>query len=462
MPVARFEMPDGRIARYEVPDGTSPEQAQEMIKGYISTQAGAPKKTGMVGNIAAGALRGAGSIGATILSPIDAAARAMGIENSYIGRNDRRQAMDEGLQSMGADPSSSEYQLAKFGTEVAGTAGVGGALANAITKVPRFAYAEEAANALRTGGLGKNIPMIQRIESGAITGGSMAGLANPEDAANGAIIGTVLPVGAKLAGVIANNVAKPIARRVMQSAVKPTIEQLRKGDAKVAIDTLLDYGISPTQKGVEQIRSTIDNLNSQIAGKVVGSTARIDKNNVLNYLGDINSKFANQVSPTSDLSAISGVADDFINHPLAKGQTMSVPLAQQLKQGTYKALKGKYGEAGSAATEAQKALARGLKTEIGKAVPDIVPLNAEEARLLKTLTVAERRALMELNKNPVGLSALAGNPYGFAAFMADRSAAFKALAARMINQVPNAVDTGIGVAANPIVRSGLLQSWNVQ
>lgn len=31
MPVARFEMPDGRIARFEVPDGTTPEQAEAMI-----------------------------------------------------------------------------------------------------------------------------------------------------------------------------------------------------------------------------------------------------------------------------------------------------------------------------------------------------------------------------------------------------------------------------------------------
>ena len=35
MPIARFEMPDGRIARFEVPDGTSPEQAQAMIKAEL-------------------------------------------------------------------------------------------------------------------------------------------------------------------------------------------------------------------------------------------------------------------------------------------------------------------------------------------------------------------------------------------------------------------------------------------
>ena len=32
MPIARFQMPDGRIARFEVPDGTSPEEAQSIVQ----------------------------------------------------------------------------------------------------------------------------------------------------------------------------------------------------------------------------------------------------------------------------------------------------------------------------------------------------------------------------------------------------------------------------------------------
>ena len=35
MPIARFQLPDGRIARFEVPEGTSPEQAQAMISEQL-------------------------------------------------------------------------------------------------------------------------------------------------------------------------------------------------------------------------------------------------------------------------------------------------------------------------------------------------------------------------------------------------------------------------------------------
>lgn len=36
MPIARFQMPDGRIARFEVPEGTTPEQAQAMMAEHFN------------------------------------------------------------------------------------------------------------------------------------------------------------------------------------------------------------------------------------------------------------------------------------------------------------------------------------------------------------------------------------------------------------------------------------------
>jgi len=39
MPIARFQLDDGRIARFEVPDGTTPEQAQQMMASHFSSPA---------------------------------------------------------------------------------------------------------------------------------------------------------------------------------------------------------------------------------------------------------------------------------------------------------------------------------------------------------------------------------------------------------------------------------------
>jgi hypothetical protein len=52
MPIARFEMPDGRIARFEVAEGTTPDQAQAMILEQIATSA-SPMSFGETGGGAA-------------------------------------------------------------------------------------------------------------------------------------------------------------------------------------------------------------------------------------------------------------------------------------------------------------------------------------------------------------------------------------------------------------------------
>ena len=187
------------------------------------------------------------------------------------------------------------------------------------------------------------------------------------------------------------------------------------------------------------MKGRVGDINSQIDNLIRGSGATVDKQQVINALTDTNKRFANQVSPTADLGAIQRVADDFIAHPTATGPDIPVQLAQELKKGIYRVLKDKaYGQLGSAETEAQKALARGLKEGISKAVPEVAGLNAQEANLLTTMKVAERRALMDANKNPMGLAILASHPATWAAFMADRSAAFKSIAARLANNAAKA------------------------
>ena len=56
MPIARFQMPDGRIARFEVPDGTTPEQAQVMMQKHFEAEK--PKDNHPIRDPARAALQG--------------------------------------------------------------------------------------------------------------------------------------------------------------------------------------------------------------------------------------------------------------------------------------------------------------------------------------------------------------------------------------------------------------------
>ena len=155
-----------------------------------------PKESSALGDIAAGAVRGAGSIGATLLAPVDMAARAMGVENDFIGRSDRRTAMDESLRGMGANPESLAFKGGKIGAEVAGTLGVGGPIGKAATML---GFSPKVAQALQTWGMttgAKPVGLAARAGdvalrggAGAITGGAAGGLIDPSQTGTGAAIG---------------------------------------------------------------------------------------------------------------------------------------------------------------------------------------------------------------------------------------------------------------------------------
>jgi hypothetical protein len=328
-------------------------------------------------------------------------------------------------------------------TDIGAAFAIPSAIGSVASKIPQAAkYAE----LLSSGGFNmgnaatksKLANALMRGGVGAVEGYGIGVLDNPESADTAAMVqgglSSALPVAAQA--------SRRGAEILMQSAIKPTLKQLESGQAKTAVDTLLELGINPTNAGVETLKSRISGINQKIADALTSSNAIVNKEKVLQRLGDVESKFANQVAPTSDVNAIRNIGEEFMasNRPMIEMPQQNIPvqLAQKLKQGTYKVLSGKYGEAGSASTEAQKALARGLKEEIASEVPAIAGLNAEESKLITTLKVAERRALMEMNKNPAGLALLASDPKSALAFMADKSAAFKSLAARMINQAGKA------------------------
>jgi hypothetical protein len=177
------------------------------------------------GNALAGAVRGAGSIGATLLYPIDKAqdlyygdrnqtltGLVTGNGKKPLSRNDERRAsMDDALRSMGADTDSLAYKGGKIGAEVAGTLGTGGAIANGIRALApgAAAAAPNILAAIESAGMSANgAGMATRMAGGAVTGAASAGLVDPSQAKTGGVVGALLPPALQGVGQASNVLAK--------------------------------------------------------------------------------------------------------------------------------------------------------------------------------------------------------------------------------------------------------------
>jgi hypothetical protein len=245
-----------------------------------------------VGNIAAGAVRGAGSIGATLIRPFETAE-----ENQA-----RRRAMDEALMSMGAEPESFAYGAGKMGSEIAGTAGVGGALAIPVKAVARFApsIAAPIATALETGGLvakvaGKPVSSAAlRLGAGGATGAAGATLIEPtlSNAQTGGLVGTAVPIVAPLvargAGALmdigrgSNQLAAQIARESLGSpaqiaAARNALQQSQQQGLNLTAQQALARGgvIAPsTQATIEKAVKQTGTVDVRAAKEAAQEAAR--------------------------------------------------------------------------------------------------------------------------------------------------------------------------------------------
>lgn len=248
-------------------------------------------------------------------------------------------------------------------------------------------------------------------------------------------------------GKLASPIFDSASRTAMTSAVKPSVDDHLSGNAGRAIDTMLKEGINVSQGGVHKLRQKIGDLNQEVARNIASSNARVDKGDIYRQYASARDTFMKQVNQQKDLNTLRESFQEFMAHPFWNpAGKMPVQKAQELKQGTYRMLEGKYGELESAGIEAQKAMARGLKEGISSAVPAVASLNAKESELINALSVMERRAFLELNKNPGGLAYFASNPKAAAAYMADKSSMFKSMLARALYSGQEAIPGSAGMA----------------
>jgi len=253
------------------------------------------------GNLVAGAVRGAGSIGATLLWPVDKATdmikgdRGPSLSGLITGtkplsRNEeRRQAMDDGLETMGAQPDSFGYGAGKLVGEIAGTAGAGGLIGQGVVRsAPLLARAGVSAqavantsSALATGGFRAGTAtgkagIALRVGAGATSGGVSAGMTDPRNAGPGALIGGALPPVLKGLGKAGSLVGRSFAvgdanrelarQAVNQYGIPLGIGDIAEGGTIKAVRSLLNDAPFSGGLGAAQREATQEGFNSAVGG----------------------------------------------------------------------------------------------------------------------------------------------------------------------------------------------------
>lgn len=148
--------------------------------------------------------------------------------------------------------------------------------------------------------------------------------------------------------------------------------------------------LSQAQKNIQSIEVTLDDILSSQTQKVSGS-------NIAGYLDDLKKSYSVIPGETASVDTISKIQEEMA----AKGD-LSLVEANGLKREIYKLISKSYGKGTleiPAKTEAQKGVARGIKEEIEKLVPEVKDLNARQGIFLQVDKALQRVK----NKKPAGV-----------------------------------------------------------
>jgi hypothetical protein len=171
---------------------------------------------------------------------------------------------------------------------------------------------------------------------------------------------------------------------------------------KQAVETGLtgltrDSIANKAQSAIQSIEVTLDDLLSK-------SSAKINPAKIAGYLGDLRQSYAAIPGEQPSVKVIDNILDDLYSG-FKEGKSLSAVEANQLKRDIYSVIAKSYGKGAfeiPAKVEAQKTIARGLKTEIEKVIPEAKTLNERQAvyiqikkALDKTIARTEGKGIAE-------------------------------------------------------------------
>lgn len=241
-----------------------------------------------------------------------------------------------------------------------------------------------------------------------------------KDVASGAMAevgGQVLGAGIQ-AGV---KRAVPVARKLYESAIKPPPSMPAKAREKV-IKKGLELAVKgepyrPTEKAVFQTSKKIYNLVNQADDIVKAGAKKGDKvpiKKLADAIDDVaESQFGKGPFPKRDLEKLNALKDQLIKE---HGSSIPADAALDMKKQIYR-MAERYYKPGSAAVapaqiEAEKGVARAIKSELETIYPATGPINREAAELIDFAQVLERAAGRAGNREIFGLLDFMGGSVG--------------------------------------------------
>jgi len=333
MPIARFEMPDGKIARFDVPEGTTPEQAQAQIEQFVASQETPfqPIEEPTFGQEVVGLAEAAGAVATgAIAEPIAGVAGIAQAINPFAEPGAGGRAVEATREALTFEPSTEEgraniQSLAKtlqpitdilqsaekasgdIGFYIAGPIGgaIGAAIPTALSEALGIGAAKGAAavgrKAKAAAGDLPDVPEIAIVETGEAAGVPIltTDVLPPKTAAGKFTQQTLEKFGPFGTGTIRakqqaarENVVEEIAKEFDVELDSPfaedIVKSLKKNNLRVlseaseqrnkAIDALVPFGDVPTNKTVAAID---EQLAKQASLGEKANTALVDNLNAI-------------------------------------------------------------------------------------------------------------------------------------------------------------------------------------
>jgi len=275
--------------------------------------------------------------------------------------------------------------------------------------------------------------------------------------------------GTKTATQLAEQGAKGFSGKLIKSAFKVSANDLKKNPTLIK-DFLVERIVGSrksiakkSEQAVEFFETQLDNVIKEASktGKRV-----IDKNNVVKTTEELVKKYENSAFPEMAETVKKKVVD------YLKNADNSIESAQEFKKNTYRIIKESgYGKIGSAETETAKQLARGVKEELERVIPDFpvadtnkkIAIYAKAQKLMNdVINKASKNELLPFKDAVIGTGGvMTGDPATSLGLIISRriieSVPFKTYVANVLTSTKTQSLENLGKNLLPLIKQYVLQ-----